>query len=61
MVGLGLLQVTFATNRIAVIFAGDVAHMAEVYETLVARRPIATESVVLLFVLHCNLLSEKPE
>jgi hypothetical protein len=39
----------------------DVANMTEeVYETLVARLPIATESVGLLFVLQCSLLSQKP-
>jgi hypothetical protein len=56
---LAFLQVAIATNRIAIEFVG--AHMTEVNEALVARLPIATESVVLLFVLHCNLLSQKPE
>jgi hypothetical protein len=55
---LAFLQVAIATNRIAIEFVGDVAHMTEVNEALVARLPIATESVVLLFVLHCNLLRE---
>jgi hypothetical protein len=40
---------------------GDVTDMAEVYETLIARLPIATESVGLLFVLHYSFLSKKPE
>ena len=58
---MSLLRVTIATNRIAVKLVGDVANMTEVYETLVARLPIATQSVGLPFVLQCSLLSRKPE
>jgi hypothetical protein len=58
---LGLLQVTVPTNRIAIEFVGDIAHMAEVYELPVTRLPVAMESIGLLFVLHWNPLSEKPE
>jgi hypothetical protein len=58
---LSLLRVTIATNGMAVKLVGDLANMTEVYETLVARLPIATESVGLLFVLQCSLLSQKPE
>jgi hypothetical protein len=58
---LGLPKVTIAANRIAIKSVGDVTDVAEVYETLVARLPIATESIGLLFVLHCSFLSKKPE
>jgi hypothetical protein len=46
---------------LAVKLVVHVGNMTEIYETLVARLPIATESVGLLFVLQCSLLSRKPE
>ena len=57
---LGLLQVTIATNRIAVKFVGDVAYMTEVHELPVARLPVAPESMGLLFILHCNSFQRNP-
>ena len=58
---LNFLRVAIATNGMAAKLVVHVANMTEVYETLVARLPIATESVGLLFVLQCSLLSRKPE
>jgi hypothetical protein len=56
--GSRVLLIAQGTNVIAVVFVVLGTDKTKVFETLVARFPIATDKVALLFVLHDTLLPE---